>query len=289
MSEITSRCWFNGRIVDAALAGPSVASISFHMGTGVFDGLMAYWNGDHYYLHEARAHFDRLGSGAANMGMKLAWSSDALVLAVQELLKGEPPRTYYIRPIVYRQGPELWLTGAEGRPVDCAIFGVPVQRDRREPLSCALSCVERVSSKAMPVKWKVCGLYVNSFLARKEAELAGVNDGLMLDRQGRLAELSAANIFFINRNGGLATPCLNDDVFPGVTRSVVIRLSEALGIQVAERDLYPSDLRDMRGAFVSSTLMELRPIDRIGELLFDTATDTTFLAVSGAFSALTHQ
>ena len=68
--------------------------------------------------------------------------------------------------------------------------------------------------RAIPQQTKVNGAYVNSFNARRTAERAGFHDGIMLDREGRLAEASAANFFAI-QDGGLITPDLNPDVFPG--------------------------------------------------------------------------
>src|SRR5262249_27887103 len=60
--------WFNGQIGDREEGAPSVASGSFHLGTSVFDGMMAYWNRDHYYLHRAEAHLVRFREGAKRMG-----------------------------------------------------------------------------------------------------------------------------------------------------------------------------------------------------------------------------
>jgi len=286
MSDIGTICWHNGALVPASDASPSIASISFHMGTGVFDGLMAYWNRDHHHLFRAVAHLERLRKGAAQMGMPVPWTVGDLTTGIVDLLACQPRRDYYVRPIVYRGGPELWLTGAEGRPVDVSMFSVPVHRGNRNPLSCNVSSIERVSSAAMPVSWKVCGLYVNSYLARKQAERVGFNDGLMLDRKGRIAELSAANVFFFG-DSGIVTPALSEDVFPGITRSVVIEIAKRLRINCIEREVYPSELPDFSGAMLCSTLMELRPISRIGSTVFSTDQLDAFRYIAAAFSEMT--
>src|ERR1700730_16561015 len=59
MSLASEFAWCNGEIKNREAGAPSVASISFHLGTGVFDGMMAYWNRDHYYIHRAEAHLVR--------------------------------------------------------------------------------------------------------------------------------------------------------------------------------------------------------------------------------------
>src|SRR6476646_5207716 len=122
MSHVSALSWCNGDIRSREEGAPSVASISFHLGTSVFDGLMAYWNVDHYYLHRAEDHLVRFRIGAARMGLTFNWSVDEMLTGIERLLQLEPKGTQYIRPIAFRGGPELWVTGAEGRPVDVTIF-----------------------------------------------------------------------------------------------------------------------------------------------------------------------
>lgn len=247
---------------------------------------MAYWNRDHYYLHEGLAHFERLCGGAASMGMPVPWTPAQLIEATHEVLRDETPRTYYIRPVVYRGAPELWFAAAEAGPVDVSIFGIPVPRGVRDPVDCELSPIERVSSRAMPVKWKICGLYVNSYLARRSANAHGRKDGIMVDRYGRIAEASASNVFFINDNN-LVTPPLNDDVFPGVTRRLVFEICRKLDIRCIEHDVFPSELGSMRAAFLCSTLSELKPVSRLEANSYDSANHPAFQRIAAAYDTLT--
>jgi branched-chain amino acid aminotransferase len=288
MSELTRHCWHNGRVVEHGSASPSIASVTFHTGTGVFDGLMAYWNRDHYYLHEGEAHFERLHCGATNMGMHVPWTTAQLIQATHDVLKGEPPRTYYIRPVVYRSAPELWFSAAESHPVDVSIFGIPVARGVRDSVDCEISPIERVSSRAMPVKWKICGLYVNSYLARRSANAHGLKDGIMVDRNGRIAEASASNVFFID-DDKLVTPPLNEDVFPGITRQLIFEICRKLDIVCTERNIFPSEVGTMQAAFLCSTLSELKPVSRLDGNSYDSANHAAFRAIATAYDALTAQ
>src|SRR5262245_64637402 len=106
MTQASVHSWCNGQIKQREEGAPSVASVSFHLGTGVFDGLMAYWNGDHYYLHCVEEHLSRFKTGATRMGLHFDWTVRDLVTAVEELLAQEPKTTQYIRPISYRSAPE---------------------------------------------------------------------------------------------------------------------------------------------------------------------------------------
>jgi len=290
MTHVSAHCWYNGQIRDREKGAPSVASISFHLGTGVFDGIMAYWNRDHYHLHRAEEHLFRFRQGAACMGLVFPWSVEELLAGIMELLRHEPAGTQYVRPIAFRGGPELWVTGSEGRPVDVSIFTVRTEkhRDLDDPISCELSPVERISSLSIPRQIKVSGAYVNSFFARKTAEKYGADDGLMFDREGHLAEASAANVFLIVADR-LITPRLKPDVFPGITRKVFLEIARDRGMDTHESELRREDLAGIDGAFVCSTMMEIRAISKLGERPLLTVELPMYKTLVTAFRSLTHQ
>lgn len=286
-TRASTHSWFNGAIGERELGAPSVASINFHLGTSVFDGLMAYWNDDHYYIHRGEEHLERFKAGAARMGLDIHWSVDEMFHGIEELLEFEEHGTQYVRPIAYRRSPELWITGNRDRPVDVSIFTVRVTRDSDLPISCHVSPIERISSRSIPGQTKVSGAYVNSFQARYAAELAGFEDGIMLDRDGRITEASAANVFLI-RDDQLLTPILTSDVFPGITRRVILEIARTERIELREAELRADDLSKINGAFLCSTLMEIRSISRIGTHELHTADQSAFMCVVKAFRELTH-
>jgi branched-chain amino acid aminotransferase len=290
MTRASSHSWWNGRICPREDGAPSIASISFHLGTNVFDGMMAYWNNDHYYIHRAEDHLLRFRKGAARMGLDFPWSIDEMLSGVAQLLRLEPKGTQYIRPIAYRREPELWVTGAEGRPVDVSIFTVRIdgQRDVDDPLRCHISPIERISSRSIPGQIKVSGSYVNSFHTRRTAEASGFHDGLMFDRNGYLAEASAANVFLIKKER-LITPPLNPDVFPGITRHTVVTLAQQQAIDLEEVDLQHDDLLTIDGAFLCSTLMEIRPISLLDNRTLQTIELPLYKRLIDAFRRVTHQ
>ena len=287
MSEIARHVWLNGEIRDARDASPSIASISLNIGTGVFDGMVAYWNDDHYNIFRAHDHLERLRVGAERMSLHFRWTTEELLQAVARLLKEVPPRTYYIRPLVLRAGPELFITGGDALPVDLCIYAVLVGRDNDAPLQCCLSTFERVSSRSMPTHCKVSGIYVNCYLTRKEAEQRGFDDGLMLDRFGRVTEASAANVFFI-RGDRLITPEVSPEFLPGITRRVVLEIAERKGIAVEERVVLPQEFADFDGAFLCATLMEIRALSQIENSEYATARHPLYREVLNEFRALTH-
>jgi branched-chain amino acid aminotransferase len=138
MTYASAHSWCKGDIVEREKAAPSVASISFHLGTGVFDGMMAYWNGDHYHILRAEEVFAPLSSRLCPQGLVVPWSIERLLEGTHCLLELEPGGTQYIRPIALGGGPELWVTGSEGPPVDVSVFTVRTDAHDNldEPITC---------------------------------------------------------------------------------------------------------------------------------------------------------
>jgi branched-chain amino acid aminotransferase len=184
----------------------------------------------------------------------------------------------------------LWVTGSEGRPVDVTIFTVQTEshRDIDRPITCQLSPIERISSRSIPGQIKVSGAYVNSFFARKTAEKSFFDDGLMFDREGHLTEASAANVFLV-LGERLVTPRLKPDVFPGITRQVILELAARAGIEAQEAELGREDLAAIDGAFVCSTLMEIRAVSRLGDCPLPTIDSPVYKSVMSLFRSVTHQ
>jgi len=111
--------------------------------------------------------------------------------------------------------------------------------------------------------------------------------GLYFDRYGRVAEASAANVFFI-RGERLITPEVSPEFLPGITRKVVLEIAERRGITVEERVVLPQEFGDFDGAFLCATLMEIRPLSRIENFEFATAQHPLFRQIIKDFRALTH-
>jgi len=184
----------------------------------------------HHGLLERRSllfivHLDRLRNGSTQMGLGFPWSNEDLILGVS-LLDEVPVNNYYIRPIVYRSVPQLNFSDA--MPVDVTILAVTIARDVDKPLTCHISTYERVSGRAIPVDWKICGTYVNSYLSRRAAEVGGFDDAIMLDQSGRISEATAAS-FSCKRHSHYT--CAYSEYFPGITRSTLLDVAKSLGLR----------------------------------------------------------
>ena len=106
--KYSRHAWYNGEIVNREQGAPSVASASFHLGTSVFDGIMAYWNRDHYYIHRGEEHLARFRRGAELMGLAFAWSVEEMLWHRVPPPRWQAPKRWGRHPKAMRELIERW-------------------------------------------------------------------------------------------------------------------------------------------------------------------------------------
>jgi 4-amino-4-deoxychorismate lyase len=104
--------------------------------------------------------------------------------------------------------------------------------------------------------------YLEAVLARGEAAEHGADEALLLNTAGRVAELSAANVFTVVY-GRILTPDLEEGPLPGITRKFVLELAEKAGMKTHSGQLTPEALGDADEAFATSSLLEICPISEL--------------------------
>jgi branched-chain amino acid aminotransferase len=77
-------------------------------------------------------------------------------------------------------------------------------------------------------------------------------------------------------------------VFPGITRRSVLEIAERIGVEAVERRVDPDELRRCEGAFLASTMLELRPLSAIDRMAFATAEHPLYRRIRAEFEAATH-
>jgi branched-chain amino acid aminotransferase len=114
----------------------------------------------------------------------------------------------------------------------------------------------------IPPRLKVAGAYVNSAFAKTEAILAGVDEAIVLNKNGYVSEGSAENIFIV-RNNRLITPPVSDDILEGITRWAVIQIAKDLGYEVEERSISRTELYVADEVFFCGTGAQVSPVIEI--------------------------
>ncbi|MBK7379473.1 MAG: aminotransferase class IV [Ignavibacteriales bacterium] len=99
---------------------------------------------------------------------------------------------------------------------------------------------------------------INNILAKIQANLSGVDDAIMLDLNGFVAETNATNIFMIKKQQ-VYTP-FPDSCLPGITRGIVIELCNENNISIVEKNISLVELYNADEAFTTGTMGEVTPV-----------------------------
>ena len=102
---------------------------------------------------------------------------------------------------------------------------------------------------------------INNILAKIEANNANVDDAIMLDLYGFVAETNATNIFMI-KNGSVYTP-LADACLPGITRGLIIKICSENKIPIHEKNISVTELYNADQVFTTGTMGELAQVIEI--------------------------
>ena len=115
----------------------------------------------------------------------------------------------------------------------------------------------------IPARGKITGAYVNSALAKSDANLAGFDEAIMLNQDGHVAEGSAENVFIL-RKGKIVTPPVTDNILEGITRNTMMTLlRDELGLEIVERQIDKSEVYLSDEAFMVATGAQVVAITRI--------------------------
>lgn len=243
-----------GRYHDTRLG---IMTHALHYGTGVFEGIRAYWNPtqENLFLLQPGQHFDRLRRSGNIMRMELPGTSEELTDVTLELLrKNEYRSDVYIRPLLFKSA-EVIGVRLHGIAESFLIYSAPMGNyiDIENGLRCMVSSWRRVQDQSLPARGKITGAYANSALAKSEAEENGYDEAIVLTADGHVSEGSAENLF-IYKDGVFATPPPTDDILEGVTRRLVMDVIQAeLGKKVVERSIDRTELYSCDELFLCGT------------------------------------
>ena len=113
--------------------------------------------------------------------------------------------------------------------------------------------------------------YLAHILAKWEAINAGVDEALMLESTGEVAEGVGENVFCVT-NHTLRTPPAYAGILRGVTRDAVIELGRAAGYEVREESLNRYDLYTADEVFLTGTAAEIIGLTKLDARTIGTGT-----------------
>jgi branched-chain amino acid aminotransferase len=258
--------YFNGEYVPMRDAHVGILTHALHYGTGVFEGIRAYWNAaeEQLFLFRPIEHFQRWKRNCGILRIGVPLSPEDLTAIAIELLRRNGFRTsVYIRPLAWKCAERVGVCpdDHDAFAIVALPFGDYLASDKG--LHVGVSSWRRIEDNAIPARAKICGAYVNSALASDDARRSGFDEALLLNESGRVAEGATCNLFMV-RNGVLITPPSTENVLEGITRASIMELAEReLGLPVLERPIGRSELYVCDELFLTGTAVGIAPVVRV--------------------------
>ena len=255
------KIFIDGKYYSERDAKVSVFDHGLLYGDGVFEGIRAY----HGRVFKLKEHIDRLFCSAKAILLELPMSHAQLMKATVETCRANKLRDGYIRLVVTRGVGTLGLNPRTCKKPSVIIIADKIQLYPQEYYQRGLDIITVPTTRNLhsALNPAIKSLnYLNNILAKIEANNAGVEEAVMLNAEGFVAECTGDNLFIV-KSRALFTPPLSAGTLYGITRQTVIELAEEAGLKVSEPNLTRYDLFNADECFLTGTGAELIPVVKI--------------------------
>lgn len=263
--------WVNGSLIEAAKATVSIFDHGLTVGDGVFETLKAT-KGRPF---ATRRHLERLRRSAAGLDLRVAYRDDELRAAIASVLAAQSLPSARVRVTVTGGiaplGSERGEHGAtvvvavgplEESPSSTAVCVVPWTRNERG----AMAGIKTTS-------------YAENVRALAYAKARGCTEAIFATTRDLLCEGTGSNVF-VGIGGRLRTPPLSSGCLAGITRDLVLEVTEAV-----EEDVPMADFLAADEVFLTSTGRDVQAVHRIDDRRLPAPGPLT-AAATAAFAAL---
>jgi D-alanine transaminase len=252
--------YVNGRYLPLAAASVNIEDRGYQFSDGVYEVCEVRAG----RLIDERRHMERLKRSLTELRIAMPMTPAALSVVLHEVVRRNrvrwgivylqisrgvarrdhafpPPGT---APSVVATARNLDFAGAERMAADgVAVVSVPDNR------------WERVDIKSVSL--------LPNVLAKQAAREQGAREAWFVDKQGRVTEGSSSNAWIVTRDGKVVTRHVDHAILRGVTRTVVLEMLAAQGLEIEERAFTLEEAYASREAFITSASQIALPVVRI--------------------------
>ncbi len=255
------KVYIDGKFYDEDKAKISVFDHGLLYGDGIFEGIRAY----HGKVFKLKEHIDRLYYSAKAILLTIPMTPTEMTKAVVDTCRKNKVTDGYIRLVVTRGVGTLGLNPNRCKAPSVIVIAGKIQLYPQELYERGMDIVTVATTRNLhnAVNPAIKSLnYLNNILAKIEANNAGVEEAIMLNSDGYVAECTGDNIFIIKGNE-LLTPPLSAGALYGITRATAIDLGRELGLKTGEPNLTRYDLYNADECFLTGTGAEIIPVVKI--------------------------
>ncbi len=255
------KVYIDGNLYEKEQAKISVFDHGFLYGDGVFEGVRVYER----CIFKFEEHLERLYHSARAIMLTIPLSKPELEKATIATLKENKLSDAYIRIITSRGVGDLGLD-----PRKCKTASVVIIADSialypaqfyEKGLEIATVATMRSAPEALNPQIKSLN-YLNNILAKIEANQAGVQEAIMLNHLGYVAECTGDNLI-IAKEKTLLTPPSYLGALEGITCRTVMGLGRFLKMSCVEKPLTRYDIFTADEVMLTGTAAEIIPVTKV--------------------------
>jgi branched-chain amino acid aminotransferase len=260
--------FLNGQYIPLEDAKVGIMTHALHYGTGAFEGIRGNWNEDDgkMYMFKLREHYERMLRGCKMLWMDPGYTvSELCQITIEVVERSGFQQDLYIRPMAFKSEEKVANLNLRSLADGFMCLAVPFGNyiDSDGAISCTVASYRRIDDTMIPPRFKLSGLYLNSILAKTDAISMGFDEAILLNMDGHVCEGTGENIFFVDGDT-IATPSLESNVLPGITRATVIELArEELGMKIEERPVDRSELYTAEEVFLTGTAAHIQGVGSV--------------------------
>ena len=226
-------------------------------------------------------HWERLRRDAERINLPLPYTREPVCEAISQLLQANGVKQGCLRIYLVYNRIGVWCSQEKMPVTDLIMYTADLPR-RAGPVK--LGLLEHGRYAAHPL----AGVKVTSWLANvwaaEKARSRGLEDMLLLNEHGFVAECTAANIFFVHR-GMVCTPPEASGCLAGVSRQILLEIAMSSGVTIEERDITVEEMWTADEVFISSTTREVQPVSSIEDYEYTSAPGPVTERLAQSFTA----
>ena len=229
----------------------------FLFGDGIYDAFPVY-NGK---MVGFRAHIERLNNGLKAIGLDFSWTEAQWRNVCQVLIEknSRPALGIYIH---ISRGADCRRFHAFPSGVEPTVFLMPFDiPTMKEANRETIQGLKAISTEDM--RWKHCHVKSTALLGNvlhfQEGYLAGCDEAILFNTKNELTEGSYSNVFIV-KDGVIATPNLDQQKLPGITRRMVIDIMRLHDEQIDERIITMDEVQAADEIWITNSVKLVAPV-----------------------------
>jgi len=250
--------YLDGGLVPAEEAKVSVFDHGYLYGDGVFEGIRCYSG----VIFKLKEHIRRLYESARSILIEIPMTQEEMEAAHVKTVAANGLKDAYIRTVVSRGKGDLGLDPRKCPTPTVVIIADVIKLFPPElyetGIKAVTSAFRRTAVDAHSYQVKSLN-YLNSIMAKIQANQAGMPEAIMLDSHGFVAEGTGENLFIV-RDGVMATPPGSAGILEGITRATLVDLARKDGIPVEFRNITLHDVYVSDECLLCGTAAEVVPL-----------------------------